>query len=471
MSNENNGRQSADDDARANSRALFDALDPAMRALLIDEARRRDAPRPPPWNEWDWAPEQPSTSRGPLEHPASRENGGPSDSRVNDRRSNSRGPVEPSTSRGLFEASNSRALFEPAIARGFIQTGRSREYFQPLVLRGNDHASTSRGNFQASAPLYQPITHGTNTAPRNFDTERRSGFSTSYAPRSSRGDLTPGLSFSIAARNQYTPVQPHDIYDRAMGPYDAEGVQKMQCASPLAKVKKLVFHDGHFVAIMDDNTSPNIAAASFGEFLSTARGDFCLTAQCVTRDLGPYCIDGWNGFLGGVDSIDAHGQLEAGLIRSIFPNLGGAVDAVAVIPTAPVEMDFQEMCETIPGAATFITIDATKFTHGDTVNAAELFVNSRRDKEKIACLLVITERFPMPQRLGTLLHSLEGVTQNVSCVTLLVNIPPTDDAVTSVRSQGFSRGPIHRRGQNDLYHMYARVRGDRVTAIGFKGNS
>lgn len=63
---------------------------------------------------------------------------------------------------------------------------------------------------------------------------------------------------------------------------------------------------------------------------------------------------------------------------------------------------------------------------------------------------------------------MQEITQPISCVTLLVNIPPTDDAVTSVTTQGFTRGNIHRRGLHEIYYMYIRTHGDRVVAVGFK---
>uniref|UniRef100_A0AC35G8N8 Uncharacterized protein n=1 Tax=Panagrolaimus sp. PS1159 TaxID=55785 RepID=A0AC35G8N8_9BILA len=114
------------------------------------------------------------------------------------------------------------------------------------------------------------------------------------------------------------------------------------------------------------------------------------------------------------------------------------------------------------------SLDASKFTRGDTVNAVELLTNSRRDKPQLVRLLLIANRFPLSDTFGRLLQALEAITQPISCVTLLVNIPPTDDAVTSVTTQGFTRGNIHHRGLNETYYMYIRTRGDRVVAVGFK---
>uniref|UniRef100_A0A914PTX5 Uncharacterized protein n=1 Tax=Panagrolaimus davidi TaxID=227884 RepID=A0A914PTX5_9BILA len=64
MSNKNNssgGRQLGEDDARA----LFNALEPALRNLLIEEIRRSDASQEPPENDWDFQPIA-STSSGNL---------------------------------------------------------------------------------------------------------------------------------------------------------------------------------------------------------------------------------------------------------------------------------------------------------------------------------------------------------------------------------------------------------------------
>uniref|UniRef100_A0AC35FIZ4 Uncharacterized protein n=1 Tax=Panagrolaimus sp. PS1159 TaxID=55785 RepID=A0AC35FIZ4_9BILA len=79
MSNDNNrnrGRPAGEDDARA----LFDALDPAIRNLLIEEARRRgDTPQPSPHDDMDFQP-GPSTSHANFQPSSSRGNFQPSSS-------------------------------------------------------------------------------------------------------------------------------------------------------------------------------------------------------------------------------------------------------------------------------------------------------------------------------------------------------------------------------------------------------
>uniref|UniRef100_A0AC35GM49 Uncharacterized protein n=1 Tax=Panagrolaimus sp. PS1159 TaxID=55785 RepID=A0AC35GM49_9BILA len=92
MSNGNNsgaGRQTEDD----NARAIFNALDPAIQNLLLQEARRRDdASNPPPYDDWDFQP-MPSTSRGNIQPPSTR------------------GNFEYSAPRGNFQDSSSRGNF------------------------------------------------------------------------------------------------------------------------------------------------------------------------------------------------------------------------------------------------------------------------------------------------------------------------------------------------------------------------
>uniref|UniRef100_A0A914QJV0 Uncharacterized protein n=1 Tax=Panagrolaimus davidi TaxID=227884 RepID=A0A914QJV0_9BILA len=72
MFNANNGSrggQGGEDYART----LFDALDPAIRNLIIEEARRRDTPQSPTYDDWDFQ-DTPSTSRGPFQTSTSRGN-------------------------------------------------------------------------------------------------------------------------------------------------------------------------------------------------------------------------------------------------------------------------------------------------------------------------------------------------------------------------------------------------------------
>lgn len=133
-------------------------------------------------------------------------------------------------------------------------------------------------------------------------------------------------------------------------------MQKIECATPWAKVRKLELLMDHFVATMDDNTVPIITSASFQDFLSTARADDCLAARCSTPDLGPYSTVSWGAFLSGTRSFNTLGQLQPPLLRSMLQNARAErIQAISVRPVAPMEMDFAEMCAIIPDAATFVT--------------------------------------------------------------------------------------------------------------------
>uniref|UniRef100_A0AC35FBS8 Uncharacterized protein n=1 Tax=Panagrolaimus sp. PS1159 TaxID=55785 RepID=A0AC35FBS8_9BILA len=409
-------------------------------------------------------------------------------------------------SRGNFQPSSSRGNFQPSSSRGNFQPSSSRGNFQSSTSRGNFHTSSNRGNFQGSqvrGPFYlsRPIAEGEHYVPPNYDdymddddqraqrasygefptrgrfyplastsSAGRGGFSSSSAARRSTTlDPSDRLSYSQAIRNPYTPVESHARYLGALGPNAADRMQKIECATPLVKVKNLELQADHFIATMDDNTSPVIASASFGDFLSAARADACLTARCLTPDFEPYSNVSWGAFLSGTRFFNALGQLQPALIRSMFQNQRiEAIQAISVRAFAPMEMDFAEMCALIPTGTTFLTLNASKFARGDTVNAIQLLVESRREKPKLVRLLLMSHRFPLSDTFGRLLEALEQITQDPSCVTLLINMPPTDDAVTSVTTQGFTRGNIHRRGVNLAFHMYIRTRGDRVVAVGFR---
>uniref|UniRef100_A0A914PY81 Uncharacterized protein n=1 Tax=Panagrolaimus davidi TaxID=227884 RepID=A0A914PY81_9BILA len=109
MSNESKnsgGRQLGEDDARA----LFNALDPALRDLLIQEGRRRDSPQEPPYDDWDIQP-LPSTSRGSFQASATRAPFQASLPRGNFQSSSARGNFESSSARVPFYLSSSRAAF------------------------------------------------------------------------------------------------------------------------------------------------------------------------------------------------------------------------------------------------------------------------------------------------------------------------------------------------------------------------
>uniref|UniRef100_A0A914Q5Q9 Uncharacterized protein n=1 Tax=Panagrolaimus davidi TaxID=227884 RepID=A0A914Q5Q9_9BILA len=475
--NSNGGRHLGDDDARA----LFNALDPALRHLLIQAARNHDTSQQPPDDDWDFQP-VPSTSRGNIQPPSTRGNFQSSAPRGNFQLSSSRGNIQLSSSRGNFQSSASRGNFQSSASRGIFRSSSTRVpstsrdafedgyYIPHSYSRGNDPMADDNQRDQRSSYGDNPARGRFYNFPSTSSAGTRGGFSSSSAARrSSTTDPSDRLLYSQAARNRYTPAESRARYLGALGPNVADGMQKIECASPLAKVKKIELLMDHFVATMNDNTIPILASASFEDFLSTARADDCLAARCSTPDFAPYSTVSWGAFLSGTRSFSALGQLHPALLRSMFQNLRDErIQAISVRPAAPMEMDFAEMCAILPDAATFLTLDAAKFTRGDTVNAIELLVNSRREKPQLVRLLLMSNRFPLSDTFGRLLQALEQITQPLSCVTLLSNIPPTDDAVTSVTTQGFTRGNIHRRGPNETYYMYIRTRGERVVAIGFK---
>uniref|UniRef100_A0A914NZB3 Uncharacterized protein n=1 Tax=Panagrolaimus davidi TaxID=227884 RepID=A0A914NZB3_9BILA len=128
MTNENNccgGRQLGEDDARA----LFNALDPALRNLLIQEGRRSDSPQEPPYDDWDIQP-LPSTSRGSFQASATR------------------APFQASSTRGNFQSSSARAPFYLSSSRATFEHG----YCAPLSnSRDNDYMADDVERAQRSS--------------------------------------------------------------------------------------------------------------------------------------------------------------------------------------------------------------------------------------------------------------------------------------------------------------------------------
>uniref|UniRef100_A0AC35GHP3 Uncharacterized protein n=1 Tax=Panagrolaimus sp. PS1159 TaxID=55785 RepID=A0AC35GHP3_9BILA len=196
-------------------------LDPALRNLLIEAARRSDTSQHRPDDDWDFQP-------------------------------------VPSTSRASFQPSSSHEGY----------------YIPHSYARGNGLMTDGGQTFQISS-------YG--------ETSARGRFYNLPPTRSEQRDAFDRFPYSQAFRNQYTPARTHAIYDRALGPNDADGMQKIQCATTLAKVKKLDLQTDHFVATMDDNTSPVIASASFQDFLSNAHADHSLAA--IFFHIFPFSFD------------------------------------------------------------------------------------------------------------------------------------------------------------------------------------
>uniref|UniRef100_A0A914Q3I7 Uncharacterized protein n=1 Tax=Panagrolaimus davidi TaxID=227884 RepID=A0A914Q3I7_9BILA len=104
--------------------------------------------------------------------------------------------------------------------------------FQPF-------ASTSRGNFLSSAT--RGFFQASSTRGLFYLSTSRAAFEERYyaPPSYSHGsDYMADTHFSCAIRNPYTPVERRAIYDRALGPNAADGMRKIECDTPLIKVKK-----------------------------------------------------------------------------------------------------------------------------------------------------------------------------------------------------------------------------------------
>uniref|UniRef100_A0A914QTZ6 Uncharacterized protein n=1 Tax=Panagrolaimus davidi TaxID=227884 RepID=A0A914QTZ6_9BILA len=196
MSNDNNrnrGQPGGEDDARA----LFNALDPAIQNLLIEEARRRDAPQGPPDDDWDIQPlpstshgsSQASSTRAPFQAPLPRGNFQLSTSHGSFQASTTRAPFQASLPRGNFQLSTSHGSFQASTTRAPFQASLPRGNFQASATRGNFQHSSSRGNFQHSSSLgsfedgyYIPLSYSRGNDPMADDGQR-----SSYGENPTRG--------------------------------------------------------------------------------------------------------------------------------------------------------------------------------------------------------------------------------------------------------------------------------------------